>query len=416
MSTKSFIPPKFNYPLLWFTDFSLPFLLKSIHNLDSVELSDEDKSTIKSLRKERVILIANHPTTQEPPVLYTLANIMSSRFNYMASREVFDWGSGYVGDFIQGIGAYSVIAGTSDKDSLRATREILSTPEGKLVLFPEGEPTSGLNDTLLPFQPGVAQLGFWGYEDTIKKDPNANLTILPIFIKYKMNQNEEWMRKDLDLSLAVLESKMNLTKQGKTIIERFLSIGKRLIEKEEREYGIQVDNPDDFDFRMGKIRHTILDNVANKIELPKYDLKDNAITKLRKILSFLELATLDLENSKENKPQSDVAKWARKAAQKAYDFITMEINYIKELPSAERLYEWLYRYEQEILGETKMRPHIAKVRLSNPIFLKQLYDGYKKDKKKMVQDITIELRTKLDDLLEDEKSLSKELFPSEYRF
>jgi hypothetical protein len=305
---------------------------------------------------------------------------------------------------------------TSDKDSLRATREILSTPEGKLVLFPEGEPTSGLNDTLLPFQPGVAQLGFWGYEDTIKKDPNANLTILPIFIKYKMNQNEEWMRKDLDLSLAVLESKMNLTKQGKTIIERFLSIGKRLIEKEEREYGIQVDNPDDFDFRMGKIRHTILDNVANKIELPKYDLKDNAITKLRKILSFLELATLDLENSKENKPQSDVAKWARKAAQKAYDFITMEINYIKELPSAERLYEWLYRYEQEILGETKMRPHIAKVRLSNPIFLKQLYDGYKKDKKKMVQDITIELRTKLDDLLEDEKSLSKELFPSEYRF
>ncbi|NCN08964.1 MAG: 1-acyl-sn-glycerol-3-phosphate acyltransferase [Leptospira sp.] len=416
MSTKSFIPPKFNYPLLWLTDFSLPFLLKAVHNIDSVEISEEDKKTIKSLRKHRVIIVSNHPTTQEPPVVYSLANIMSSRFHYMASREVFDWGSGIVGDFIQAIGAYSVIAGASDKESLKATREIISAPEGKLVLFPEGEPTSGLNDTLLPFQPGVAQLGFWGLEDTIKKDPDAKLYILPVFIKYKMNAKEDVMKKDLDLSLSVLESKMGISRTGKTIVERFLSIGRRLLEKEEREYGIEIENPEDFDFRMGKIRHTILDNIAKKIELPKYDPEENAIVKLRKVLSFLELATLDIESLKEKGPSKEVAKWARKAAQKAYDFITMQINYIKEQPSAERLYEWLYRYEQEILGETKMRPHIAKIRVSTPILMNSLYDDYKKDKKKLVQDTTQDLRNKLENLLEEEKSLAKEIFSPDYRF
>jgi len=253
-------------------------------------------------------------------------------------------------------------------------------------------------------------------EDTIKKDPDAKLYILPVFIKYKMNAKEDVMKKDLDLSLSVLESKMGISRTGKTIVERFLSIGRRLLEKEEREYGIEIENPEDFDFRMGKIRHTILDNIAKKIELPKYDPEENAIVKLRKVLSFLELATLDIESLKEKGPSKEVAKWARKAAQKAYDFITMQINYIKEQPSAERLYEWLYRYEQEILGETKMRPHIAKIRVSTPILMNSLYDDYKKDKKKLVQDTTQDLRNKLENLLEEEKSLAKEIFSPDYRF
>lgn len=412
----SFIPPKLNYPFLWFTDFSLPLLFKTIHNLDSIHVSEADRKTIRSLKKERLILVANHPTTKEPPVVYTLANIMSSRFHYMASREVFDWGNGMVGDFIQSIGAYSVIAGTNDKDSLKATRKILSEPGGKLALFPEGEPTSGLNDCLLPFQPGIAQLGFWGLEDAMKKDNLAKVLILPCFIKYKMNQPIEVLQKDMDRSLTVLESRMGIDKSGKTVVERFLSIGRRLIEKEEREYGITIEPDKDYDYRLGRLRHTILDNVAEKIALPKYNKEDNAITKLRKILSFLEMVNLGMDIGKAKAPAPEVAKWARTAAQRAYDTISMQVDYIKDLPSPERLFEWLYRFETEVLGETKSRPHIAKVNLSSVINLRDHYDEYKLDKKGTVQTLTQKFRSVMDEMLEKEIKDSELLFPESKTF
>jgi 1-acyl-sn-glycerol-3-phosphate acyltransferase len=416
MSIKSFIPPKLNYPLLWFTDFSLPFLFKAIHNLDSVEVSEEDKKVLRDLRKERLVILSNHPTTKEPPVMYTLANIMSSRFHYMASREVFDWGSGFVGEFIQGIGAYSVIAGANDKESLKMTRELLAAPGGKLVLFPEGEPTSGLNDTLLPFQPGISQLSFWGLEEAKKADPDAKLFILPVFIKYRHNQPEETLKKDLDESLQILETKLGITKLGKTIVERFLSVGRRIVEKEEREYGITPEPEQDYNFRLGKLRHTILDNIARKVEIPKYDTKENAVLKLRKILSFLELSTVGVIQAEDKNIQPEVAKWARLAAQKAYDSITFSTDYLTEFPSTERLFEWLYRYEKEILGEAKYRPHLARVRLGSPIPIHKLYQDYKKEKRSVIQSLTEECRKVLENLMQEEIAKTKPLFPEGFRF
>ncbi len=413
---KSFIPPKLNLPILWFTDFTLPILLKTVHNMDAVIVSENDRALLKSLKGERLILVSNHPTTKEPPVVYTLANLMGSRFHYMASREVFDWGNGLVGSYIQSIGAYSVIAGTNDKESLRTTREILASPEGKLALFPEGEPTSGLNDTLLPFQPGIAQLGFWGLEDAMKKDANARVLILPCFIKYKMNSPLHAVRKDMDRSLEILENKLGITKLSKTIVERFQSIGRILIEKEEREYGIVPGENMDYNYRLGKLRHTILDNVAEKLKLSRYDKNENSILKLRKILSFLEMANLGMDLGRDPVPSKELAKWARDTAQRAYDSISLKLEYIQELPSPERLYEWLYRFETEILGETKYRPHVAKVSLAEPIDLRKEYESYKKDKKSKVAEITERLRSTIEALLQAELKKSELLFPEGHRF
>lgn len=418
MSIKSFIPAKPNLPVLWFTDITLPILNRIVHNLESIEISEPDQKRLKGFQKERLIYISNHPTTKEPGIAYNSANIMGSRFHYMAAREVFEWGAGFVGDFIQSIGAFSVLAGAADRESLKASREILSSQEGKLVLFPEGEPTSGMNDTLLPFQPGVSQLAFWGLEDALKKDPDANIQILPTFIKYRMTSSISSMQRDIDVSLTRMEQKLGISKSGKDIVHRFLSVGKRMIEREEKEYGVHTD-PDkmeDFDFRLGRMRHAMLDNIAKKANIPKWDPETNAIEKLRKILSILEMVSVGMPDPKGELPSLEMAIWARKAATKAYDFISIQTNYIKELPSAERLYEFLYRYENELFGETKSRPHKAIVRLGNSFSIKEYLPKYKTDKKKTVEEVTERLRKELETLLLDEKQKSNPLFPSNYIF
>ncbi|MDF3821375.1 1-acyl-sn-glycerol-3-phosphate acyltransferase [Leptospira sp. 96542] len=418
MSIKSFIPAKLNLPMLWFTDVTLPVLNKFLYNLDTIDVTDSDKKTLKSLQKERLVYISNHPTTEEPGVAYHSANIMGSRFHYMAAREVFEWGAGLIGDFIQSIGAFSVLAGVPDRESLKASRDLLASPGGKLVLFPEGEPTSGMNDTLLPFQPGVAQLTFWSYEDALKKDEDAKLFLLPTFIKYRMTNSIQWMQKDIDQSLTKMESKLGISKTGKDIVHRFLSVGKRMIEREEKEFGISVEpeKAEDFDYRIGRMRHVILDNIANKTKIQNWDESANAIEKLRKILSFLEMVSVGIPGPNGEVLSMELATWAKRAASKAYDFITIQTNYIKELPSAERLYEFLYRYENELFGETKKRPHKAIVRLGAPFQIGDFYPQYKQDKKKAVDTVTNHLRQNMETLLNDELQKSNPLFPSQYIF
>lgn len=417
MSSKSFIPPKLNYPALWFTDFSLPFLMKQIHNIEGVVISEEDKNTLKKFRKERFLFIANHPSRKEPPVCYAIANLMNTRFTYMASREIFDEASGLVGTYIQSIGAFSVLAGANDRESLKMAREILRSPEGHLVLFPEGEPNGWLNDTMIPFQPGVSQLGFWGLEDAVKDDPSAKLYVLSAFIKYRMSDRKEVLQRDVDESLRKMEAKLGISRAGKTVSHRILSVGKRILEREEKNWGIAADpDKEDFDFRIGRIRHTLLDTVAEKLIVPNWNKEDNAIDKLRRLLSSLETVLVGNSIKGMDHVDKELAKWARKVCAKAYDYIALKTTYLTELPSAERIYEWIYRFEKELFGEYKERPHKAHVNLCAPILMNDWLPSYKSNKKETVTKFTEFLREILESKLQAEIAKSETLFPNDHIF
>jgi hypothetical protein len=418
MSIESFIQPKFNYPFMWFMDASIKSLLQIVHNIDDVIISEKDKDILKSLQKERLIYISNHPSTREPPIAYVIGNLLYSRFHYMAAREVFDWGYGLVGKVIQSIGAYSIIAGSADRESLKATRSILAAPSGKLVLFPEGEPTGGENDNLLPFQMGVTQLGFWGYEDALKIDPHAEIYILPAFVKYRMTESSREIQKDVDKSLDRMESHFGLEKKGKTAVHRLLSIGKQMILENEKQFGITPEDSQTFDYRIGQLRHRILNFVADSVGLKKFNKEANAIEKLRMILSTFEMVSLGLPDPKKELPSLEAAKWGRKHCQKAYDFITIQTNYLSEFPSAERLYEWIYRFETELFGSSKPRPTRAYVTFSKPIKLSEKYKEYKasKNKKEVVEKLTEEFREKIQELLREEQKKSRILFPDTHVF
>ncbi|MBE7411232.1 MAG: 1-acyl-sn-glycerol-3-phosphate acyltransferase [Leptospiraceae bacterium] len=416
MSIESFIPPKQNFPTLWFTDLSLPILIKTIHNLDDIVVRAEDILMLRSLKDERLIYASNHPTTKEPPVAYHVANLMNTRFFYMAAREVFDWGMGFVGDFIQSIGAFSVLAGTTDRDSLKTARSILASPAGKLVLFPEGEPTGAENDNLLPFQPGVSQLGFWALEDAKKVSDDADIVVLPSYVKYRMKGSIDSIKRDIDHSIEVMENTLGISKTGKNITHRLLSVGKKLVERAEKEFGITPKESESFDYRIGHLRHAILNDIAEKIDIRKWDEKDHAIDKLRKILTTIELTNVGIPDPKNELPTIDAARWARLACQRAYDFIAIKVDYLTSLPSAERIYEWIYRFENELFGRTNPRANIAYVHYATPFKLSEYLEEYKKDKKKTVEKMTLRLRSDIEKLLEKEKSLSKELYESDFLF
>ena len=89
-----FIPAGFNLALNWTADLLFPVLLRAVQNINEVVITDEDKAMLRSLKKDRLLFFTNHPTTAEPPIAYHIANLMGTRFKFMASRQVFEWNRG----------------------------------------------------------------------------------------------------------------------------------------------------------------------------------------------------------------------------------------------------------------------------------------------------------------------------------
>lgn len=414
-----FIAPGFNLPLAWTMDLLLPVLLKTVQNIDEVIVSPEDRKMLRSLRDERLLFFTNHPTTAEPPITYHLGNIMGARFQYMASRQVFDWNGGIAGKVISNLGGFSVIAGVNDRESFKTARAALSKPKGKLVLYPEGEPTSGENDSLMPFQQGAAQISFWAMDDARKIDPQANIMILPGFIKYVMQGTESEVRNKLETSIRKLEKNMQIDPGNKNLLRRFLTVGRVMVEEAEADYKIAAASRDDFDYRIGRIRHAILDNVAEKLGVTGggYDLKSDAITKLRFLFAQLEMILIDYPDPKLPKLSAKEKEWMHRELVKAFDFIVIKKEYLISRPTAERFSEWLARFESYKYGKTPRAlggepPAIARkayAKFAKPFPLTEYWSENKADKKKGVEKMLKRLRSDIQDQLDDALNLTQPL-------
>jgi len=411
---KFFIPPAFNLATAWAADALLPLSLKQGQNIEDIIISSEDRQMLRSLRNDRLLFFTNHPSQAEPMLAYHIANVMGARFHYMATRRAFDFVFGLVGKWFQATGSYSVLPGVADRESMRMTREILSGPGGKLVIFPEGEPMCGENDSLMPFQPGIIKLGFSALSDAREKEPGADITILPGFIKYVIKESTANVIAHLEKSIGEIERKLGAEAGGRNLLRRFLMVGRILLEQSENHYNIQPTETD-FDYRIGRLRHKILDNIASKLKLKHYNEKADAIHKLRQLTSTVELIEIGYPSADLPVISHDEVAWANRECVKAYDFIVVKRDYLISNPTPERFYEWLQRFQSIVLGKTPRMlggephpmPRRAHVTFAKPFHLCDFYDDYKKNKSACVDTLLTRLRGDIQRLLDGSANLTK---------
>jgi hypothetical protein len=338
----------------------------------------------------------------------------------MASRQVFNWQGGAIGWFIRRIGAYSVIAGVPDREAMKLTRKILTEPTGKLVIFPEGEPTSGEVDTLMPFQPGVAQLGLWGLEDARKLDPTADINVWYGFMKFIIISPKEKILHDLNKSLVKIEKKLGVAESNadKHLLHRFLTVGRLLLEKAERDFQVTPETTKGFDYRIGRVRHAMLDQLAEKLQATNYDKNEDAIRKWRSLFALVELHQLNYPDPKLPKLSNKTIKEAHADAVQIFDWIIMKRDYILDNPTPERMYEWLDRYESYIFkkvpralgGVPSHLPRRAHILFGKPYRLSEIVTDTRKDRRAAVENFTRRLRDEMQQLLEQAQALTQPLF------
>lgn len=385
---------------------ALPVILPRL-GVVGVDYAADDLERMRALAPHRVLLTPNHPTNTEPALLFHLSCASDQWFHYLACRESFDACGGLWGALIRRVGAFSVVRGTPDRASFRATRELLATPKAKVVIFPEGEVYSQ-NDSLLPFHQGVFQLAFWALEDLRKSgDTEAPLYVLPVAIKYRYVRD---MQPALLASLARLESFTGAPENsGADPYLRLRRIGAAMLHSLEREYRLpgQEDTREEADLspRLDAVKEAILLRVAAAagVALPRGETLPE---RMRGLIHVIETVTRD-EPQAATPYDTELRKLQRQRAlpllrdlRRLANWIAVYDGYVRADPTPERMADTLIRLERECFGEAKLTgPRRCRVRLGEPINLGARYDEYQKKKRAVVSEVAREVESAVASLL-----------------
>jgi 1-acyl-sn-glycerol-3-phosphate acyltransferase len=409
-----FISAKPSPTVRGFFQTTLPLILPWL-GIVGVDYRDEDLALLRDLSNRRVLLTPNHPTNTEPALLFHLSCAVRQPFYFLATRETFNILGGLWGKVIRRVGAFSVVRGTTDRASFRATRELLAQSGAKVVIFPEGEVYSQ-NDSLLPFHTGVFQLAFWALEDIRKAqeesgealgNPDASLFVVPVAIKYRFVQD---MTKQIQASLLRLEKFTGVAAEpADPSYERLRRIGEAMLISLETEYRLTVkkEHGPDLTPRLNAIKEAILQRVAAAagVALPKGDTLPE---RMRALIHVIE--TVTREEPKEATPydtelrrhQQDRSRPLLHDLSRLANWIAVYDGYVAAHPTPERMVDLLTRLERECFGKAKIHgPRKCIVRLGQPIDLAACWDAYKTSRRTELARVTHDVEARVESLLSE---------------
>jgi hypothetical protein len=396
-----FVPPRQNDFLIRVAHTFLPLIANAAARIRDVRVEPEDFARLQELEPQRAILSPNHPTGSDPIVLFWLSRMLGQPFHYLAAREVL---VGFKGWMMNQVGTYSVIRGVPDRESLRATRRLLAELDRKVVIFPEGEIYEH-NDTLLAFQSGVPQLGFWALDDLEKSKKRLAMPIVPIAVKYRCIDSP---RQAIENSLADLERALSLAAAPNlTHYQRLLRVGDRVLQSLEREERLKPEEGADLPQRIRCAKQHMLQRVAERIGT-QIDERQQPADQLHALFNDLKqwvgMHDGDFSEYDERLYQRkmEVAGPLFRDLERLQNFLAFTGDYIAAEHTAERFMDVLGRLEEEVLGEVRHRvPREALVRIAPPIRLEERYDDYRKNKRQVVGEVTRQMESTIRDMLQE---------------
>ena len=394
-----FRPPRESRLLIGTVYGALPWIMR-VRRVVRVKLEQGDWDHLEPLRNSRLILSANHPTGTDPLIAMDLARRLGQYFNFVAAREIF---AGPYGWLLQRLGAYSVVRGTPDRDSLQMTRRLLAEKDRKVALFPEGE-TYYHNDITLPFHSGVTQLGFWALADLQRLGKEPRLPVVPVAIKYRYLDDPG---PEIEWRLSRLEEAVGLPlSPAGGWYPRLLAIGERVISAMEREYHLQVDPAAPLDRRIEQVKEEILRRVVRAVgqtppEGPLPERMRFLFNALRGHASEWMEGTTEYDRRLHAR-RTDEVRPVFNDLWRLHNCIAMTGHYVRDHPTCERFGDVLSRLEGEVFGSARASARReALVRIAEPLDLGQWKAEYGANRRKTVETATRVLEERVVQLLRE---------------
>lgn len=398
-----FKPPKPNTTAIEVAKALMPLVNRLCLKGLTLDVDAESLVRLKMTDGYPTVLAPNHAARADPAVTFLLSKELSQQYYYLTARETFDKGrfGGLRSFLLQRFGAYSIVRGTADRNAFRTTRELLSKGDASLVIFAEGE-ISRQNDTVMRFERGIVQLCFWALDDMAKAEVSKPLYVVPIGIKYHYPQD---MWSDIDAALTELEGSILPPAERKPVerYDRLRRIGVAIFKTLAAEYQYKVDETVPLEVHIEKLKAQILSHAERIMGI---DSKADVLTRVRALKNLVDAEVykdIDQMTEYERKIHEELLQKFQRFypdLERLINFIAISDGYVAEEPSPERFLDVIIRLEREVFGTSKMRgPRVASVRVGEPKNLQEYYDTYKAERRKTVEQITLELETAVQDLV-----------------
>ncbi len=412
----NFYPPQLNPFLVRLAQSIAPVAIRSFYQFE-LAVSSECLEQIRALKHQRLLLLPNHPTFQDPIVLFALSALRET-FYYLAADELFN--SSLSGVF-QRLGVYSIRRGLVDRPSIAQTLALLTQPDCRLVIFPEGG-CSFQNDVVMPFRVGAVQIAFQALSKLVKQgEPLPNLYVLPVSIKYRYTQD---MSQAIAQMLSQLEQALNLISTSSPY-QRLRAVAEQVLVKVEQDY--ELDNSENdrqsWEQRISQLRISILKSCEQQLGIasnPKelvrertYRIKHMLKLKADALESDPAKAELDILEGK----QDSNLKLIEKSVKRLLNFDAIYDGYVAENPTSERFIDTLIRLEREVFDIDQPPPkgyRRVRIKTGEPVNLKDGFADYQRDgrcanrrrhRTQAVNSVTLKIQQSVQDnlnLLQDE--------------
>lgn len=396
-----FYPPKLNRPLVRLCQMVAPWVAHLHYRID-LDIDYESLHQLIALRDRRVLLLPNHPTFQDPIVLFLLSGRLGQSFHYLAAYEQFQ---GILGTFFQAVGVYSIRRGLADRASIAQTIDLLTQPECHLVIFPEGG-CSFQNDTVMPFRTGAIQLAFQAMNRLVKQGHAIpDLVAVPISIKYRYSQP---MSTVLNQTLSRLETTLGIPKQIKDY-ERLRAIAEKVLTQVEQEYGIcGSDRDQPWNDRIAALKACILQTCEHQLALQSASDEPDR-ERVYRILNAIQVRAEQEESGEAEGTSGWDEAFIRKSMFRILNFDAIYDGYVAANPTPERFLDTLTRLEREVFAIDRPPPkghRIAQVKLGNALNLQDYFKSFQKSKSTTVAMITQQLQQTVQDNLSNSEGSS----------
>lgn len=395
-----FYPPKLNQSLVRLCQMVAPWAAYLYYQIE-LDIDYESLNQLIALRDRRVLLLPNHPTFQDPIVMFLLSGRLGQSFHYLAAYEQFQ---DILGPFFQAVGAYSVRRGLADRASIAQTLDLLTQPTCHLVIFPEGG-CSFQNDTVMPFRTGAVQLAFQAMNRSVKQGhPVPNLFVVPISIKYRYFQP---MSMVIHQSLSRLEATLGIAKQAQNY-ERLRAIAEKVLTQVEQEYDICAsDRERPWNDRIAVLKACVLQTCERQLGLQSAPYEPDR-ERVYRILNAIQVRAEQEESGEAEGSSNWDEELIRKSMFRILNFDAIYDGYVAADPTPERFLDTLTRLEREVFDIDRPAPkghRIAQVKAGSSLNLQDYFEPFQKAKSTTVNIVTQQIQQAVQDNLNHLRSM-----------
>lgn len=389
MARPAFYPAQLNSPLVQSIQRVAPWLARSFYQLDLV-ISTAPGVQMADLRSSPCLFLCNHPTFDDPLVMFLVSGILRQPFHYLAAYERF---GGFKGWLLQQIGAYSIRRGQADRDSVAYTLKLLAQPDCKLVIFPEGG-CSFQNDTVMPFRPGAVQMALQAVAKRVKQGDSRAFCLVPISLKYRYSGRMESI---LEQSLRRLERELGLAALSNgSFYERLRQVAVTVMERFEQEYGLIPTEAADWNQRISELKAQVLIQCEQRLNLAPaaHELNRERVYRIQHALAKrYQLA----EDGSNRIFVNGADEWEvmRQTLARVLNFDAIYDGYVSERPTPERFLDTVTRLERSVFNIDQPPPkghRQAFVRIGQPVQLLPYLTEYDRSRSATVAALTEQMQ------------------------